>query len=65
MTRRPRKKPIVKIKVVPWGDGRWGVVGTLDDARSHIAYPVGSLDAAKSHAEKLSARSAKGETPND
>jgi hypothetical protein len=50
---RNRKKPVVEVRVVPWGDGRWGVAGTLDRSRSHFAYPVGTKEAAQALAVSL------------
>jgi hypothetical protein len=52
--RRTPKKPVVNVKVVPWGNGRWGMAGTLDKGRTHFAYPVGTKDAAVAAAVHLS-----------
>jgi hypothetical protein len=41
------------VTVVPWGDGRWGVAGTLNGGRSHIAYVVGSREKAQAEALRL------------
>lgn len=52
MTKRVQTNPLVKVKVVPFGDRQWGVAGTLDGARTFFNYVVGDQAAAKAEAER-------------
>jgi hypothetical protein len=64
MTKRTSVNPLVKIKVVPCGEGKWGVAGTLDGARTFINYVVGDRSAAEAEAERLE-RAQRDFNPND
>jgi hypothetical protein len=45
----------VRVKAVHWGKGRWGVAGSLDSGRYHVAYLVGTQEDAVAEAERLEA----------
>jgi hypothetical protein len=51
VTRRPRQ--LVIVKLVPFGQGKWGVAATLDGGRSYINYVVGDKAEAEAEAQRL------------
>ena len=53
MTKRQPRNPLVKVRVVPWDEERWGVAGTLDGSRTLFSYMVGDRQEAKAEAERL------------
>ena len=62
-TKRQQRNPLVKVRVVPWDEDRWGVAGTLDGARTLFSYVMGERQKAEAEAERLkrSARACKPE----
>ena len=55
MPKRVKIIPPVTVKLVQWGRGQWGIAGSLDSGRYHVAYLVGTREDAEAEAERLEA----------
>jgi hypothetical protein len=45
----------VEVKVVSWGDRRWGIGATVDGGQTYVYYPVGARERAVAEAERIEA----------